>query len=233
MALWCRFIMRFLMLVWGILKFVCFSMECSCIAPLTLGVMVMRRLVFHPLYWMVLINGSYLACFCVMPCFENLSPIRNKCMGWFAQIPWSSQVASLCVLAPEFKPRVWDKNKGSGLYMLESNKGTCMAHITPCVSWIMLCHGKVFIFTQTSHYLNMPFCKEGGVRRPNILIFGLDFQPWFCIRCLVFLNLPGKLTSECGARYCHVSLDFHIIIIIIIIKPYWLLESQARVMASY
>ena len=35
-------------------------MECSCIAPLTPVVMVMRGLVFHPLFCMVSISGSYL-----------------------------------------------------------------------------------------------------------------------------------------------------------------------------
>jgi hypothetical protein len=42
-------------------------------APLTPAVMVMRGLVFQPLFWMVLINGSYLACLFVMACSRNLS----------------------------------------------------------------------------------------------------------------------------------------------------------------
>jgi hypothetical protein len=58
------------MLVLGILRFVSFSIECSCIAPLTPAVMVMRGLV---LFYMVLISGSYLACSCVVACFGNLS----------------------------------------------------------------------------------------------------------------------------------------------------------------
>ena len=64
--------MRVLILVLGILSLVGLSIECSCIAPLTPAVMVMRGLVFHPLFCMMLISGSYLVCFCVMACSENL-----------------------------------------------------------------------------------------------------------------------------------------------------------------
>ena len=49
------------------------SMECSCIAPLTLAVMVIRGLVFHPLFCIVFISGSYLVCLCVRPCSGNMS----------------------------------------------------------------------------------------------------------------------------------------------------------------
>ena len=61
------------MLDFGMLRSSNFSMDCSCIAPLTPVVMVIRGFVFHPLLYMVLINGSYLACFCVMACSGNLS----------------------------------------------------------------------------------------------------------------------------------------------------------------
>jgi hypothetical protein len=49
------------------------SMECSCMAPLTPVVMVMRGLVFRPLFCIVLINKSYLVCLCVRACSGNLS----------------------------------------------------------------------------------------------------------------------------------------------------------------
>ena len=39
--------------------------KCLCIAPLTHIVIVMRGLVFHLLFCMVLISGSYLVCLCV------------------------------------------------------------------------------------------------------------------------------------------------------------------------
>ena len=67
------FFIRFLMLDFGMFSLVRFSLECSCMAPLTLAVMVMRGLVFQPLFWMVLFNGSYLACLYVMACSRNLS----------------------------------------------------------------------------------------------------------------------------------------------------------------
>ena len=40
-------------------------MECLCMAPPTLVVMVMRGLVFHPFFCMMLISGLYLVCLCV------------------------------------------------------------------------------------------------------------------------------------------------------------------------
>ena len=41
------------------------SIEFSCMAPLTPAVMVMRGLVFHPLFCIVVISGSYLLYLCV------------------------------------------------------------------------------------------------------------------------------------------------------------------------
>ena len=61
------------MLVFGMLRSSNFLMDCSCMAPLTPDVMVMRGFVFHPLFFMSLISGSYLECFCVMACSGNLS----------------------------------------------------------------------------------------------------------------------------------------------------------------
>ena len=53
--------------------FVSLSMECSCMIPLTPTVMVIRGLVFHPLFCMVLFSGLYLVCLCVMACLGKLS----------------------------------------------------------------------------------------------------------------------------------------------------------------
>ena len=72
-AFWCMSFMRFLMLDFGILSFVSLSMECSCMASLTAVVMVVRSLVFHPLFQMVSISGSNLTCLCVKACSRNLS----------------------------------------------------------------------------------------------------------------------------------------------------------------
>ena len=62
MAFWCICFIRSLMLDLGIFSLVNFSMKCSWMAPLTPALMVMMGLVFHPLFCMVFINGSY---FCV------------------------------------------------------------------------------------------------------------------------------------------------------------------------
>jgi len=60
------------MLFFGIFSLVSWSMECSCMAPLTPAVMVMRGLTLHPLLCMSLINGSYLVCLCVRASCGNL-----------------------------------------------------------------------------------------------------------------------------------------------------------------
>ena len=61
------------MLNFGILRLIDLLMDCSCIAPLTLVVIVMRGFLFHPLFCMLLINGSYLASLYVRACLGNLS----------------------------------------------------------------------------------------------------------------------------------------------------------------
>ena len=73
MAFWCIPFMRLLMLDFGIFRIVTLSMKCSWMAPLTPVVMVMRGLVFHPLFRMLSFSGSYLACLCVRACLGNLS----------------------------------------------------------------------------------------------------------------------------------------------------------------
>ena len=62
MAFWCILFMRVLMLVFRLVNL---SMECSCMAPLTSIVMVMRC--------RVLINGSYFMCLRMRACSGNLS----------------------------------------------------------------------------------------------------------------------------------------------------------------
>lgn len=70
------------MLHFGIFSFVSLSMECLRIAPLTPVVMVMRALVFHPLFCKVLISGSYMVCLCMRACLRNLSWQYVNSMNW-------------------------------------------------------------------------------------------------------------------------------------------------------
>ena len=72
MAFWCTSFMSFLMLFFGMF-WSNFLTDCSCMAPLMPAVMVIRGFVFHPLFFMSLISGSYLECFCVMACTGNRS----------------------------------------------------------------------------------------------------------------------------------------------------------------
>ena len=44
-------------------------MECSCMAPLTQVVIVMRGLTSPPLFRRVFISGLYLVCLCLMVCY--------------------------------------------------------------------------------------------------------------------------------------------------------------------
>ena len=57
--------MRDFILDFGILRLISILIKCSCMAPLTLVVMVMRGFTFHPLLYLVFISGSYLVCFCL------------------------------------------------------------------------------------------------------------------------------------------------------------------------
>ena len=50
------------MVGFGSFKLTSLLIECSCMAPLTPIVMVMRGLIFHPLFYKILIRGSYLLC---------------------------------------------------------------------------------------------------------------------------------------------------------------------------
>ena len=61
------------MLVFGTLISFTLLMDCSCIAPLTHVVIVIRGLMAHPLFCIALIKESYLACFYVMACSGNRS----------------------------------------------------------------------------------------------------------------------------------------------------------------
>ena len=72
MAFWCVFLMKVLMWVLGTFRLVNCSVEFLCMAPLTPTVMVMRGLVFQPLFRSVVISGSYLACLWVQDCLGNL-----------------------------------------------------------------------------------------------------------------------------------------------------------------
>ena len=82
MAFWYRFFIRDLMLVIGIFSLVSLSIECSWMAPLTHAVMVMRGMVFHPLFCMVVISGSYLVCLCMGACSGNVSWQFVSSMSW-------------------------------------------------------------------------------------------------------------------------------------------------------
>ena len=73
MAFWWIIFMRVLIACFGILRLVSLLMECSCMAPLTPAVMVIRGLVFHPSFCMVLISGSYLVCLYVRTRSGNFS----------------------------------------------------------------------------------------------------------------------------------------------------------------
>ena len=73
MAFWFMYFMRVLIFDFEMFRLARFLMECSCMAPRTLAVMVMRGSIFHLLFCMVLISVSYLVCFCSRAWSGNLS----------------------------------------------------------------------------------------------------------------------------------------------------------------
>ena len=74
--------MRVLIACFGNLMFVSLLMDYSCMAPLTPTVMVMRGFVFHLLFLIISISGSYLLCLCVRACFGNLLWQYVNSMSW-------------------------------------------------------------------------------------------------------------------------------------------------------
>lgn len=74
MTLWFLFFMRFLMALFGMRNLLNFLMGCSCMAPLTLALMVMSRFTFQPLFWSIATSGSY-CCVCVQ------RPAHGICHG--------------------------------------------------------------------------------------------------------------------------------------------------------
>jgi hypothetical protein len=56
-------------------------MGCSWMAPLTPAVIVMRGLVSHPIFWILLIDGSYLVCLCVREAYRTKSTERQCQIG--------------------------------------------------------------------------------------------------------------------------------------------------------
>jgi hypothetical protein len=64
MTFWCTYFMWVLIFDFGMFRLVSFLMECLGMTPLTPVVMVMRRLIFKPVFCLVLISGPYLVCFC-------------------------------------------------------------------------------------------------------------------------------------------------------------------------
>lgn len=61
------------MLDFRILRLVSLSMDCSCMAPQTPVVIVIKEFVFQPWVCMLLISGSYVVCLCMSACSGNLS----------------------------------------------------------------------------------------------------------------------------------------------------------------
>lgn len=63
------FFMRLLVVGLRMLMLISLFMECSCMAPLTQVVIVMRGLTSPPLFRRVFISGLYLVCLCLMVCY--------------------------------------------------------------------------------------------------------------------------------------------------------------------
>ena len=74
------------MLVFGSFKLVTLLIECLCMASLTPNVMVMRGLIFHPLFCKELIRGSYLLCLCVRAWSGYLSRQFVNSMSWIVSV---------------------------------------------------------------------------------------------------------------------------------------------------
>jgi hypothetical protein len=54
------------------IEFIEFIIENSCMATLTPIVIMMKGFTFQPLFWQVLISGSYLVCLCLRAWLRNM-----------------------------------------------------------------------------------------------------------------------------------------------------------------
>ena len=89
------FLMRILMINFGIFRLVSFLVECSCMTPLTSTVMVNRGLVFHPLFCIVSMRGSYLVCLCVRAWLGYLLWQHVNSISWVVSV--GEGVICVCV----------------------------------------------------------------------------------------------------------------------------------------
>jgi hypothetical protein len=58
MAFWCMFVIRLLILFFGMFKLFNFIIECSCMDPLTPTIIIISGLTFPPLCFRMSISGS-------------------------------------------------------------------------------------------------------------------------------------------------------------------------------
>ena len=73
MAFWCMFLTRLLVVELGTLMLLSLFMECSCMVPLTLTVMVLRGFNVQLVFLRVFISGSHLVCLCSKACYRYIS----------------------------------------------------------------------------------------------------------------------------------------------------------------
>ena len=89
MALRWIFFMRDLMVDFGMFSCASLVMECSCMAPLTPAMMVMRGFVCQPRFCIVLISGSYFSCLCARACGVCACTIKEPfwdCLFWWCVV---------------------------------------------------------------------------------------------------------------------------------------------------
>ena len=179
------------MLDFGTFSFVSLSMKRSCMASLTPTVMVIRGLVLHPLFWIVLFSGSYLVCLCVRDCSWNLS--------------WQYVNSMNCI--------VWlgDGHMGSCIWF-----GAPITHRMSSLSLVWHWHGFWWHVHWSSQFGIVCSCgwlsRWHALVRVRNLVFLLAFSVWVmrctALLCLAILSPFRYGCSHVDNRWGHVSRVF-------------------------
>ena len=153
--------------------------------------MVMRGLVFHPLFCMVLISESYLACFCVVACSGNRSWQYVNSMSWIVIVgegvigvwvwfgaPITHRMSSLSL--------AWQLQGGCGHAHLRSQSGIVWSG-----GWLLILLALVSV-------------------KKRVFLFAWSVWVMRCtaLSCLAILR-PSRYGFSNNERRCgHVSLSF-------------------------
>ena len=152
--------------------------------------MVMRELIFHPLFCIVLINGSYLVCLCARASFGNMSWQYVNSINWIVWLGDGSIGVCVWFGAPIMHimsglSLAWHWHFLSEHVLARSQSGTVSSG-----GWLLWLHALVNV-------KNMMF----------LLACSIWVIKWTTLLCFVILSPFKYKCSHVDSRWGHVSLS--------------------------